>query len=251
MWYLSFIFGVLAILSVIYFIILIVTSGLGAAFAVFWLILGGTSMSISLLLQRMIKRNVVIGKAIWISFGLIFLIGACFFGFVEGNIICAANKSPKKDAEYIIVLGAGVNGTVPSQTLKNRINATIEYLKDNPDTQVIASGGMGPGEAVSEAQVIKDYLLMGGIAHEHIIMEDKSTSTVENIKFSKEFIENKGANIVLVTSDFHIMRATRIAEKQGLTNVSGCSAEAGYFTKLNNYIREFFAVVKDKVMGNI
>ncbi len=248
---LSFIFGVLAIFAVIYFIILIATSGLGAAFAVFWLILGGVSMSISLLIQRMIKRNVVISKTVCMTFGILFLIGACFFGFVEGKIIYAANKSPKKDAEYIIVLGAGVNGTIPSQTLKNRINATIEYLKENPDTQVIASGGMGPGEEVSEAQVIKEYLLMGGISPEQIIMEDKSTSTVENIKFSKEFIDNKDANIVLVTSDFHIMRATRIAEKQGLTNVSGCPAKPGYFTKLNNYVREFFAVVKDKVMGNI
>lgn len=248
---LSLIFGMLSIFSVIYFIILIVTSGLGAAFSGFWLASGGIFMTISLWLQRMIKNNVAINKTIALSIGVIFLIGVCFFGFVEGKIIYAANIKPKDGAEYIIVLGAGVNGTVPSQTLRNRINATLEYLKDSPDTVVIASGGQGPGEDISEAQVIKDNLIMGGISKDQIIMEDKSTSTVENIKFSKEFIENKDANIVLVTSDFHIMRATKIAEVQGLTNISGCPAKPGYFTKLNNYVREFFAVVKDKIMGNI
>lgn len=247
----SVIFGILAVLSVIYFIILIVTSGIGAAFAGFWLVAGGVFMTVSLFLQKMIKSNVVLNKNICIAAGIIFLVCASFFGYVEGKIIYAANKRPKEGAEYLIVLGAGVNGTVPSQTLKNRINAATEYLKENPDTIVIASGGQGPGEEVTEAEVIREYLLLGGIAPERIIMENKSTSTVENIKFSKEFIKDKSASIVLVTSDFHIMRATKIAEMQGLTNVSGCAAKPGYFTKLNNYVREFFAVVKDKLMENI
>lgn len=247
----SVLFGILAILSVIYFIILIITSGIGAAFAGFWLILGGALMAVSLFMQRMIKNNVVINKSILIITGIIFLIGIVIFGYVEGKIIYAANKTPEKNAEFLIVLGAGVNGTVPSQTLKNRINAATEYLKENPDTIVIASGGQGPGEEVTEAQVIKEYLLLGGVPPEKIILEDKSTSTVENIKFSKKFIKDINASIVLVTSDFHIMRATQIAEIQGFTKVSGCPAEPGYFTKLNNYVREFFAVMKDKIFGNI
>lgn len=247
----SIIFGIIAVLSVIYFIILIISSGMGAAFASFWLVLGGAFMGISLFLQKMIKNNVVINKKICIVIGILFLVCVSIFGYVEGKIIYAANKRPKDGAEYLIVLGAGVNGTIPSQTLKNRINAAIDYLKENPDTIVIASGGKGPGEDISEAEVIQDYLLLGGIGPERIIIENKSTSTVENIKFSKEFIEDEGASVVLVTSDFHIMRATKIAEVQGLENVSGCPARPGYFTKLNNYVREFFAVVKDKLCGNI
>lgn len=247
----SVIFGILAVLSVIYFIILIISSGIGAAFAGFWLVLGGAFMAISLSLHKIIRNNVVINKSICITVGIVFLMCASFFGYVEGKIIYAANKRPKAGAEYLIVLGAGVNGTVPSQTLKNRINAAIDYLKENQDTLVIASGGQGTGEDVSEAEVIKDYLLLGGIAPEQIILEDKSTSTVENIEFSKEFIEDKDSSVVLVTSDFHIMRATKIAKMQGFTNVSGCPAAPGYFTKLNNYVREFFAVVKDKLCGNI
>lgn len=247
----SVLFGILAVFSVIYFIILIISSGLGAAFAWFWLLAGGACMTISLWLQKIIRDNVVLNKTICIIVGILFFIGIAFFGYVEGKIIYAANKRPDAGAEYLIVLGAGVNGTVPSQTLKNRISAAMEYLQENPDTLVIASGGQGPGEDVSEAKVIRDYLLMGGIAPERIIMEDQSTSTVENIKFSKMFIDNESASIVLVTSDFHMMRATRIAKMQGLTNVSGCPAEPGYFTKVNNYVREFFAVIKDKVLGNI
>ena len=204
-----------------------------------------------MIISRLLRKGILLNKYVLISITILIMVVGVYFVYIEKKIIYAANTKPKDNAEYVIILGAGVNGNVPSKTLKNRIDAALEYLKNNEDTIVIASGGKGVGENVSEAQVIKEYLISGGFPKDKIIVEDKSTSTVENIKFSKRFITNNDAEVVLVTSDFHIFRATQIAKKQGLINVTGCSAKPGQMTKLNNYIREFFAIVKDKLMGNI
>ena len=93
--------------------------------------------------------------------------------------------------------------------------------------------------------------MSAGIEEERIILEDKSTSTVENIKFSMDNINNKEAQVVIITNKFHVMRACLIAKKQGLENVSGLPVKSNPLLALNCYVREFFAVVKDKLVGNI
>ena len=92
------------------------------------------------------------------------------------------------DADYIIVLGSKVNGTKPSYSLQYRIDKAPEYLKSHEKTIAIVSGGQGKGEDISEALAMKQGLIKQNIAEDRIIMEDKSTSTDENITFSKPLI---------------------------------------------------------------
>ena len=92
------------------------------------------------------------------------------------------------DADYIIVLGSKVNGTKPSYSLQYRIDKAAEYLKSHEKTIAIVSGGQGKGEDISEALAMKQGLIKQNIAEDRIIMEDKSTSTDENITFSKPLI---------------------------------------------------------------
>jgi uncharacterized SAM-binding protein YcdF (DUF218 family) len=82
-------------------------------------------------------------------------------------------------------------------------------------------------------------------------MEDKSTNTSQNIKFSKGLMVSENATAVLVTNRFHVFRAMSIARKQGIIHVQGLGAPNDDILTLSYYIREFFAVVKDKVVGNI
>ena len=92
------------------------------------------------------------------------------------------------EADYIIVLGSKVNGTKPSYSLQYRIDKAAEYLKSHEKAIAIVSGGKGKGEDISEALAMKNELMKLNIAEDRIIMEDKSTSTDENIKFSKPLI---------------------------------------------------------------
>lgn len=76
-------------------------------------------------------------------------LGYCLFFFsfiiVEGiilkDILVNRNNSPK--VKYLIVLGAGLKGDIPSEVLKYRLNKAVEYFKENPDTIFIVSGGRG------------------------------------------------------------------------------------------------------------
>lgn len=82
------------------------------------------------------------------------------------------------------MLGAGLNGDKPSAVLEMRLEKARLYLQEHPQTVVIVSGGQGPTEPVSEAESMKNWLMEKGIPNSRIIMEDKSTTTAENIRYS-------------------------------------------------------------------
>ncbi|NBI92374.1 YdcF family protein [Lachnospiraceae bacterium] len=107
-----------------------------------------------------------------------------FFLFVESCIIWGISRDTGENLDYILVLGAGLNGDKPSAVLEMRLEKARLYLQEHPQTVVIVSGGQGPTEPVSEAESMKNWLMEKGIPNSRIIMEDKSTTTAENIRYS-------------------------------------------------------------------
>lgn len=173
------------------------------------------------------------------------------FIVIESLIISANIKSNIKTPEYMIVLGAGLKGEKPSLTLLKRLEKTVEFMNENPEVKAVVSGGQGFDELISESEAMKRYLVKHGINENRIIKEDKSTSTMENFKFSKEKLKQitgkKIDEAVVVTNEFHMMRARMIAERNGIkTYPLTCSTP--YSVMANNFIREYFAVAKSYVM---
>ena len=111
-----------------------------------------------------------------------------FFLFVESCIIWGISRDTGENLDYILVLGAGLNGDKPSAVLEMRLEKARLYLQEHPQTVVIVSGGQGPTEPVSEAESMKNWLMEKGIPNSRIIMEDKSTTTAENIRYSLRVI---------------------------------------------------------------
>ncbi|MCM3664898.1 YdcF family protein [Mesobacillus subterraneus] len=169
--------------------------------------------------------------------------GLLYVGFLHYKIIQHATPEAPKNADYIIVLGARVKGTVPSLALQFRIDHAAEYLKENPDTIAIASGGKGPGEDISEAESIKNELIAHGIKESRILLEDTSTTTYENIRFSKKLIPKNSELGLVVTNDFHIFRSKMIANNEGL-ELSGLPAKTPVQALLKSYVREYLALTK-------
>jgi len=124
-----------------------------------------------------------------------------------------------KSGSTVIVLGARVYGDRVSRALKGRLDAAIEYLNDNPDSPCIVSGGQGKNEIVSEASVMYRYLTENGIAKDRIYMEDASTDTLENLKYSRKILEEQKLpeEVALATNDYHAYRAKQYARREGLT----------------------------------
>ena len=194
--------------------------------------LGGRTARCERLAQRILTVILVIGLGCAVV--------------AEGVILSAMVREPAKDAEYVIVLGAKVNGTTPSLSLRYRIDSAAEYLKGNPGSVAVASGGQGNDEAISEGLAIKNSLEAKGIETERILIEDRSTSTEENLIFSRALIESSGgsadSSVVIVTSDFHMFRALRLAKKLGYTNVTGSTAKTMWALIPQNHVREILAV---------
>ena len=89
--------------------------------------------------------------------------------------------------DYLIVLGAQVYKNGPSPVLKFRLDKAYEYLSANPETRCIVTGGQGSNEPFTEASCMADYLVKRGIDSGRIILEDKSTTTAQNLTNSNEY----------------------------------------------------------------
>ena len=113
--------------------------------------------------------------------------------------------------EVLIVLGTTVNGTEPSPMLRQRLDAAVEYLNTYPDARCIVTGGKGDDVNLSEAQCMFNYLTAAGIESERITMEDRATTTVENLQNVRSMLDTNEVDIL--SSDFHLYRAGLIAKE--------------------------------------
>lgn len=175
--------------------------------------------------------------------GILMILGLIYAGFLQYKISQYSNVDVPRNAEYIIVLGAGVKGTVPTLAFASRINAAAKYAKENQDTVIIASGGRGSGEKITEAECIRRELVKQGISKSRIILENRSTDTYENIQFSKKLIPQGTKSGLVVTNNFHMYRAISIARDQGL-DVQGLPAKTPWKAVLKSYTREYLAITK-------
>lgn len=176
------------------------------------------------------------------------IIGLLAASVTEAVVIseCVAAGAGESGERYAIVLGAGVNGAVPSRALRARLEAALAFARENPDAALILSGGQGPGEDISEAQCMFNWLTQHGVTPERLILEDKSTSTEENLSFSREKLREHGAEnepVAIITAGYHIARARLMAGDLGYQTVTARAAFTGYpILELNYFLREIPAI---------
>ena len=184
-------------------------------------------------------------------------LGLAAFAWLESLIIRDAHTDPAaENARCVIILGAGVNGTEPSLMLSSRLEAALNFLADKPEIPVICSGGQGPGEDISEADCMADWLIARGVDESRIYREDKSTSTQENFAYSEKIMAelglDEGDTFAFVTNDYHIYRAGRIAGTDNACGVAATLPRSAYYDalQLNYYVREAFATGWLLLRGN-
>ncbi|MCK8060254.1 MULTISPECIES: YdcF family protein [unclassified Fusibacter] len=156
------------------------------------------------------------------------------------------------NTDILIVLGAGLWGDRVSPQLALRLKTAFEIIRQNDHMTIIVSGGQGPDELVSEAQAMKDYLVKLGVDKNRILLEDKSTSTFENITYSLELIKKNQLSydkLAFVTTDFHVYRAKMLFKRLGM-QVEGKSAPNIASIVVKNNVREVFALIKDFLVSH-
>lgn len=175
------------------------------------------------------------------------LLAAAITGVI---IIQSGFGNPDASCDYLIVLGAGVNGTEPSLSLRERLDAACTYLQNNPETVCIVSGGQGRGEHITEAACMFRYLTDAGIEEGRIIQEDQATSTQENLAFSLALMDRtEQTRIGILSSEYHLHRAKLMSRDQGFEPVL-IPAETTWLTlRMNYYMREVAAVWYYMILG--
>lgn len=188
------------------------------------------------------------GKITLIILAAIILVSIGWCIYNSARMVMAYKNYPDKETT-VVVLGCKVNGDHPSKMLRHRLEAAYDYLSENEDIKCIVSGGQGPDERISEAECMFNYLTDLGISSDRIIIEDKSTSTYENIKFSYEIIEqmNLPKDITIVTDGFHEYRASIIAEKQGI-NAYSVYAKTTKIDLPYYWLREWMGLFEEKYL---
>lgn len=178
---------------------------------------------------------------------LILAIMACSLSFLAIRSEWNASIEEPDSIDVLIVLGAGVWGDHPSPQLQLRLESAASLYMKKTEMVIIVSGGQGPDEWVSEAQAMHDALIDLGVSDQSILMENASTSTVENLQFSKAIIDSlnfDNPSIGIVTTDFHMFRAKMLARRFGM-RVQGQTSPNLPIIVVKNTVREIAALIKD------
>ena len=157
-------------------------------------------------------------------------------------------------AENVILLGGGIDkdGRLPKSVV-TRVEKAAEYLKANPDSLCVVTGGTLKWLPYPEAPELKNQLVKRGVAAERILVEDQAKDTIQNFQFScKMLADYRGVGVeeilaaptVVVTSRFHLRRSERLARRMGFKNIKGIPATCPPVYVLHNYVREICAYVK-------
>lgn len=153
--------------------------------------------------------------------------------------IISNSKLSATDEDIVIILGCRVKGKKPSKALYSRCLSASKFLKANPNAKAILSGGQGKDEQISEAECMYGILASLGIDESRLIKEEKSTSTYENLLFSKEFTDTN--RIAIATSEYHIYRAKLVAKELGFS-ASAIPAKSIPVLRVSYFTREVFGV---------
>lgn len=181
------------------------------------------------------------------------------FLVVELIIFSGFFEKPKEEPAYIVVLGTTVYKEGPCYLLRQRLKEAAEWADKYENAKIVVTGGQGETEPFTEGSEMKRYLVEElGVAEDRIIVEEASMNTYENMTFTGEILEKEDEDfsyentpILVVTNNFHMYRAIKIAKKAGFENVSGAPSGTYIYLFPHYMVREFCAILKNLAMGRM
>lgn len=222
----------------------------GTAFFLVWYALGIICGGTGALALALPDSTVV--RGIRTAVCCLTICGIAIVSVMSAVIMREAYRTPPRDLDYLIVLGAQVRPSgKPSEVLRYRLVAARDYLDENPRTRVVVSGGQGPNEPCPEGEAMARWLERAGVDADRIIVESASKTTVENLQNSRALIDDDDARIGIVTNNFHLFRAMCMAERLDIKHVWGIPAHSRPWYLPNNLLRECLALVKAAIGGTI
>ena len=237
------------ILCLAYYLLIVVYAGITADFAWIWAVAAVLLEGCAVLMRYGRKHPGFFPG--WLKYGVtaVVLAGIVCFCVICSHVISGMKSPGKKNLDYVVVLGAHVKGDVPSKALELRLKAALKYARENEDTTLILSGGQGSGEEITEAKCMENYLTAHGIPESRLVLEEKSTRTKENLKFSDDLTGCGKKNTGILSNNFHVYRAVELARKLGYEHPYGIAAASDPIMQVHYVVREVAALVKEMLFG--
>lgn len=272
----EFLLGFLSVFCLVYYGVIVLYSGVGTSFSAVWIVFAACLAVMAGVVHFYGRFKDKVPLRLEVS--VITAVTALFVVFVVVEAAMGINffSLKKQSTDYVIVLGAQVRGDKLSRTLEYRLEKALQYAEVHPNTVLVLSGGQGPGEDISEASAMYEYLKEHGVPEYQMIKEENSRSTYENLVYSQILISERERDrralikelmaasgylvppddevtirVGIITSNFHVLRAKGIAKKIGLPNISGIAAKSDPVLFIHFCVRECFAILKDKFVGNM
>ncbi|WP_350258056.1 YdcF family protein [Scrofimicrobium sp. R131] len=157
-------------------------------------------------------------------------------------------------ANAIVVLGSGLQGDQLTPLLKARLNEAVTRFRQAERAGrrpvLVASGGQGPGETIPEGVAMARYLHEAGV--EPVRVEDRSTTTEENLRFSWQLLGGPAAPTpwLAVSSDYHAFRAALLLRELGIPGHALGAPTPNYFWA-SAILREFVAILRLHLKLNV
>ncbi|MEV8438206.1 YdcF family protein [Actinosynnema sp. NPDC051121] len=187
--------------------------------------------------------DAVIGSLLIVAAYVAFLfVSLLLYSVVYGSI------GRRTGFDAVVVLGAGLIGDRVPPLLAARLDRGLHLhrreVASGRTPLLVVSGGQGPDEAVSEAAAMRDYLLRRGVPDDLIVLEDRATTTEQNLSYSAELLADRGwtGRAVAVTNNFHVFRAAVLARRLKLRMQIIGAPTAWYFLP-SAFLREFAALL--------
>lgn len=173
----------------------------------------------------------------------VILAAAIWFLYLWQLIDRTIREASPRHADVGIVLGTAVWGDRPSPGLRERLDQALQLYRDGYVRYLLVTGGLGEGKTLTEAEVMRAYLLEQDVPAEAILIEDKATSTYENLLFSQEVMKENGLETALLIShDFHLARAVYLAEELDLP-ASPIGTKSRVLSESYYKVREVLALI--------
>lgn len=173
------------------------------------------------------------------------------FGVLEAVVLSGGRTQIQGQPEIMVIFGCQVKPDGPSALLRDRLDTALDYLEGHPDLTVVVTGGQGDDEHVSEAQCMYDYLTGHGVDGERIVLEDRSSNTWQNIRYTLELYQSgalePSGKFLLVSSDFHLRRIKLLWERAwpGTYTLSTLAAPCSHLpSRVQMFFREPLALAK-------
>ena len=248
---------ILSVLFLVYFILMQIFSpqtffATIFGFSIIWFLLAVFFAILPILHKKGILKK--ISKKLKIVFASVIFV---FFVIFLVNFIQILNprfENKNSSPDFVILLGGGVTkeGKL-TQMVMSRVEKTAEYLKQNPQSVCVVTGGKLPFMPCSEAEILKPTLINLGIEENRVFEEKNARDTIENFIFSVNLLSEKlkisknqilKSKVTVITNDFHIARAERLACRMGFENLSSVKAQTPLIFRPNCYAREILCYIK-------